>query len=185
VARAGHRLRRLVSNVGAAAQLQREGVRALAGPTTAGAVLSRAAGEFPSHRHRLLLPLDIASSAAELMAEVQLAVRALVIVLENALQPSSEEQVVEVEVCTVGETLEFRVKDRGPGVPPEMVDLIFELFVQADGSTTRTHGGLGVGLYLARRIMEAHGGAIDVVPREGGGSIFLLAFPAPFAVPNS
>ena len=76
--------------------------------------------------------------------------------------------------------LEFHVLDRGPGVPPDMVELVFEPFTQADGSTTRSHGGLGVGLYLARRIMEAHAGTIHVSGREGGGSVFVLAFPAPF-----
>ena len=76
--------------------------------------------------------------------------------------------------------LEFHVLDRGPGVPPGMAELVFEPFTQADGSTTRSHGGLGVGLYLARRIMEAHAGTIHVSGRKGGGSVFVLAFPAPF-----
>ena len=54
----------------------------------------------------------------------------------------------------------------------------FAAFTQADASTTRTHEGLGIGLYLARRIMSAHGGGIDLATREGGGTIFRLAFPA-------
>jgi signal transduction histidine kinase len=55
--------------------------------------------------------------------------------------------------------------------------VIFDAFTQSDTSTTRAHEGLGIGLYLARRIMQAHHGRIEFAPREGGGSTFVLAFP--------
>src|SRR6266566_660953 len=99
-------------------------------PASAGAILSPAASEFPLFRGRLKVPLDIQSFTAMLLAEPQLAVRALVIVLENALQLSSEEDLVEVQVRQNGDTLEFHVLDRGPGVPPDMVELVFEPFTQ-------------------------------------------------------
>jgi signal transduction histidine kinase len=70
------------------------------------------------------------------------------------------------------------VSDRGPGVPEDKREEIFEAFTQTDTSSTRTHEGLGIGLYLAQRIMRAHGGSIGVLPREGGGSTFVLSFPA-------
>jgi signal transduction histidine kinase len=75
------------------------------------------------------------------------------------------------------------ISDRGPGVPDELREQIFEAFTQTDASTTRSHEGLGIGLYLARRIMRAHGGRIEIAPRSGGGSTLVLAFPA-FADPE-
>jgi signal transduction histidine kinase len=69
------------------------------------------------------------------------------------------------------------VSDRGPGIAEEKRDRIFEAFTQLDSSTTRTHEGMGIGLYLTRRIMRAHGGSVDVIARDGGGSTFRLRFP--------
>src|SRR5439155_5522893 len=76
------------------------------------------------------------------------------------------------------ESVRFTVLDRGPGVDPELAERIFEPFVQVDQGTTRTHQGLGVGLHLACRIMQAHRGSVEVRPRPGGGSAFTLSFPA-------
>lgn len=178
VSRAGERIKRLVGNLAAASRLDREGVEVSTRPVTAGEMLERAASEFPIRGDRLRLPADPAETRARLWADVELGVRALVVVLENALSLSGEDDPVEVEVRTRGGQLEFAVSDQGPGVPADFRDRIFEAFTQTDGSTTRTHEGLGIGLYLARRIMRAHGGRIRVLDRPGGGSTFLLSFPA-------
>jgi signal transduction histidine kinase len=63
-------------------------------------------------------------------------------------------------------------------VPDEKVAAIFDAFTQTDSSTTRRHEGLGIGLYLAQRILRAHNGRVSFEPRAGGGSVFVLAFPA-------
>jgi signal transduction histidine kinase len=73
---------------------------------------------------------------------------------------------------------ELAIADRGPGVPSELQDHIFFAFTQADASVRRPHEGLGIGLFLAKRVMEAHHGAISMKDRPGGGSIFSLAFPS-------
>ena len=70
------------------------------------------------------------------------------------------------------------VADRGPGIPVEKRDQIFQAFTQADASATRPHEGLGIGLFLGRRVMDAHRGAIQVEDRPGGGSTFVLSFPS-------
>ena len=72
----------------------------------------------------------------------------------------------------------FRVRDNGIGIPPEMLSKIFELFTQVERSLDRSRGGLGVGLTLARRLIEMHGGRIDVASDGPGlGSEFTVRLP--------
>ncbi|MCP3136714.1 hybrid sensor histidine kinase/response regulator [Pyxidicoccus xibeiensis] len=82
---------------------------------------------------------------------------------------------VEVDVETVGPRGRVCVRDRGIGIQEDQLELIFERFGRAVSS--RSYGGLGLGLYLARRSAEAHGGRAWAEPREGGGACFTLELP--------
>ncbi|MBI4259972.1 MAG: response regulator [Actinobacteria bacterium] len=178
VASATERIRRLLGNLSAAARLDREGLAVATRPTEIRTVLDAAAAEFPGQAHRLRLPPEEATADRRAWLDADLATRSLVAVLENALALSPEEEPVEVEVRAGPGQLVVAVADRGPGVPDEVRDRIFEAFTQADQSTTRSHEGLGIGLFLVRRVMSAHGGRITLEPRAGGGSVFALAFQA-------
>jgi signal transduction histidine kinase len=68
--------------------------------------------------------------------------------------------------------IHFQVRDTGIGIPSDRIDQIFESFYQLDGSSTRKAGGTGLGLALARRIVEAHGSVIHVYSEVGKGSRF-------------
>lgn len=182
VSRASARLRRLVGNLAAAARLDREGVEVSTMPTTVGDLLQRAASEFPGVQDRLEMP-DPAQAGLRLWAHMDLAVRAVVMLVENALEFSPPDGPVELGASVREAEVEITVSDRGPGVPEDRRDGIFDAFAQVDSSTTRAHEGLGIGLYLASRIMRAHKGRIDHQPRPGGGSTFVLGFPA-FAEPE-
>jgi two-component system sensor histidine kinase KdpD len=176
VNRAGERMRRLVGNLVAAARLDREGMDAATRPVRVGELLIEAVGEFPQQAERIRLPSGENVAGLRVWADPGLAVRALVAVVENALALSPPETSVDVEVAVEGGEVLVAVLDRGPGIPEEKRDRIFDAFTQMDSSTTRSHEGMGIGLYLTRRIMQAHGGAVDVKLRDGGGSAFVLRF---------
>jgi CheY-like chemotaxis protein len=73
--------------------------------------------------------------------------------------------------------LSFEVRDTGIGMEPEIVSQLFEPFVQADDSSTRNYGGMGLGLAIVRRLVNVMGGKIDVTSRPGGGSVFSFSLP--------
>lgn len=102
----------------------------------------------------------------------------LVILLDNAVKFSPTETEVEVEVEADPGGVLLSVLDRGKGVREENRERIFERFYQEEQALYHSEG-LGLGLYLARRIAEAHGGRLWHEPRPGGGSIFRLYLPYP------
>lgn len=95
-------------------------------------------------------------------------------VLANAIKFSVAGQAVEVTGCREGSTLvHIEIADRGPGIPPAELEAIFEAFVQSS-KTKDGAGGTGLGLAICRKIMQAHGGQIQALNREGGGSCFRM-----------
>jgi two-component system phosphate regulon sensor histidine kinase PhoR len=172
--RAAARMEQLVRDVSTAALLAGHGSTETQ-VVRVGRILTTALTELPQ-TERVRLPPDDEQDL-ELRAEPDLATRALVAVIDNALSLSPQHEPVEIRATGRAQRVEIRVSDRGPGIALELLDRIFNAFTQVDSSTTRSHPGLGIGLYLARRIMEAHAGTIDVSPRPGGGSAFVLSFP--------
>ena len=78
----------------------------------------------------------------------------------------------------VGDHAVIRVRDTGIGIPPEILPRIFDLFVQSDGSLTRSQGGLGIGLTLVKRLVEMHGGRVGAASEGlGRGSEFTVTLP--------
>ena len=71
----------------------------------------------------------------------------------------------------------FDVRDTGVGIAPAIIDRIFDPFSQADSSTTRRHGGTGLGLALVKSLTELHGGSVSVSSKEGVGSVFRVTIP--------
>ena len=102
--------------------------------------------------------------------------------LSNAVKftPDGGQVTVGLE-CDEAET-RITVSDTGKGITPEFLPHVFDRFSQADGTTTRRHGGLGLGLALVRHIVEFHGGTVEVrSPGEGRGATFTVRLPVPDA----
>ena len=70
------------------------------------------------------------------------------------------------------------VADQGPGIPPAERERIFERFYRLGNELRRETTGTGIGLAIVKHVVEGHGGQVSVDPGDGGGSVFILAFPA-------
>jgi signal transduction histidine kinase len=88
--------------------------------------------------------------------------------LSNAVKFTPSGGRITVAVDALEGAVELRVTDTGAGIPATFLPYVFDKFRQADGSFTRQHGGLGLGLAIARHIVEVHGGTI-VAESEGPG----------------
>ena len=95
--------------------------------------------------------------------------------LDNALKYSEGD--VAVELADAGDVVEVAVVDSGPGIFSGDVPHLFERFRQLDGTSTRGHGGVGIGLYICRRVVESMGGRIWCESRLGVGSRFVFSLP--------
>jgi signal transduction histidine kinase len=115
------------------------------------------------------------SDSARVDGQERLLRRALRNLLDNARRYGGPE--VELVLRPVAGGHELVVADRGPGVPAELRERIFEPFYRLPGHAEMA-GGVGLGLSLVKQIAERHGGSVRCLPREGGGSRFVLFLPA-------
>ena len=97
--------------------------------------------------------------------------------LDNAVRHTPEGGEVSVSVEAVGESVRVSVEDSGEGVPEEELGQIFDRFYRVDPSRSRATGGTGLGLTIARQLVEAHGGSIRAERRPEGGSRFVFELP--------
>jgi len=97
--------------------------------------------------------------------------------LGNAIKFSPDGGHITVTLEDVGEMLQVSVSDEGVGIPKDQQERIFERFYQVDGSARRRFAGVGLGLTIAKRIVEAHGGEIWVESEPGAGSTFKFTVP--------
>ena len=90
---------------------------------------------------------------------------------------------ISLAVSRVADMVEFRVRDTGIGMSPEVIERIFDSFIQADASTRRRYGGTGLGLAIARRQCELMGGSVEVESVVGEGTTFVVCIPAVIEAP--
>lgn len=98
--------------------------------------------------------------------------------VSNAIKFTPEKGQVAIRLETDDRQTKIVVTDTGKGISPEFLPFVFERFRQADGSSTRKHGGLGLGLAIVRHIVELHGGAVEAASSgEGAGTTFTVSLP--------
>ena len=129
------------------------------------------------HGHELTVSLPAPSLWLE--ADAARLEQDVVNLLTNAAKYSDEGGHIWLTVERENEAAVLRVRDQGVGIAPDLLPHIFDLFTQAEPSLDRSGGGLGVGLCLVQRLVELHGGTVEVSSVLGEGSEFVVRLPAP------
>ncbi len=106
--------------------------------------------------------------------------------LSNAVKFTPSGGQVRVQLTFSDTDAQLTFNDTGKGIPPEFLPFVFDTFRQADGTTTRKFGGLGLGLAIARQIVELHGGTVSAASLgDGQGATFSVRLPLQeIALPN-
>ena len=128
-------------------------------------------------RKHIDLELQLRSVGDDLYVDAEKMERAIINLISNALKFTEEQGRVTLMLEAFDEEVRIGVLDTGVGIPRALLERIFERFSQADGSITRRFGGTGIGLALARELVELHGGRLTVDSAEGQGSLFSIHLP--------
>ena len=104
-------------------------------------------------------------------------IQAVTNLLGNAVKFSEPGSTVVVDAVVRGHQIALQVRDHGRGIPPDMLEAVFERFQQVDASDAREKGGTGLGLAIVRTIVQRHGGRVEVTSTVGEGSCFSIVLP--------
>ena len=103
--------------------------------------------------------------------------RVIMNLLSNAIKFSNENSNIYINLVVKDKEIELSFKDEGCGISKEEKERIFDRFYRVDKARSRSMGGNGLGLSIAKEIMDAHSGSIDVVSQLGQGTTMVLKFP--------
>lgn len=146
-------------------------------PTTSAAIIEAAVGSVKDMAERHHVSLEIKDCGAEFIADKDRLVQVLINFLSNAIKFSPEKGLITVQVLKSDDEYEFRVIDRGRGVPQNKLVQIFEPFQQVETSDQTSKGGTGLGLPISKTIIEQHHGQIGVTSKLNEGSTFWFKLP--------
>ncbi|MFC7276690.1 sensor histidine kinase [Paractinoplanes rhizophilus] len=141
-----------------------------AGPFDLPETLRNAVEELPADLRRRIVMGNLPAELPKAYGERESIATILTELATNAEKNSPADSPIELCAGADGETLRFRVSDRGIGIRPEHVERAFERYWQAEADDRRRHPGAGLGLYLVRRLVERQQGWVSLRPREGGGT---------------
>lgn len=149
-------------------------------PTDLGELVERAVSVFDAEAHEKGLQLTVAVEAdrPHVVIDPQRMSQVIGNLLSNALRYVPAGGAVAVAVARAGTTVTLTVADTGPGVPAADLPHLFDRFWRGEKSRARASGGAGLGLAIARQLVEAQGGAITAANRPAGGLVITLTLPA-------
>jgi len=167
-------LDQIVSNLLELSRYQSDRLMLQKEPVDVGATLQNLAASARMNTHRLVL--DIAEGLPLVHADKMRLELILANLLSNAMKYSAEGTEIRLAAQNEAKSLVIRVSDQGIGIPVEEQSRIFQTFARLEDEA-RTAKGLGLGLLVCRRLVEAHGGTIWVESEEGKGSTFSFTLP--------
>lgn len=132
---------------------------------------------FEPEMDRKQLTCTVGGDSAVVLGDPKRLHQVIANLLSNAVKYSAEGGHIQVRIQDGAKTASLRVEDRGIGIAKKDQSLIFERFYRTDRSRNRKTGGAGIGLTIARAIVQAHGGKIAVESKEGYGSKFIVTLP--------
>ncbi len=174
--RSSRRMRRLVADLLLLARAD-AGRQAPRGPVDLAVVAREAASEANAVASEHTLSLDVPEPVTVQGSSDDLH-RMLLNLIENAYVHTPAGTPVTVAVSDRDGLATVEVSDRGPGVPAEMGERVFDRFARAAGDTSPAGGGSGLGLAIVRAVAEAHGGGVVLEHATGGGARFVVTMPA-------
>ncbi|HRH79879.1 MAG TPA: ATP-binding protein [Thiobacillaceae bacterium] len=179
-----HNLLRLLNDLLDTARLDTGRLRLIPRETSLHGILRGAVAHkrAPAESKGLFMDFEMAADLADpVVMDPDAVARVLDNLLDNAVKFTERGRIVlraDREHCgPIEDAVHFCVSDTGIGIAPDRLESIFELFTQADGSSTRRHGGTGLGLNLATRLVDLMGGRIWAVSQPELGSRFHLLLP--------
>jgi two-component system sensor histidine kinase KdpD len=170
------RINRLVGEAAEFARLESGEAKLNLASCSVGELLSAALAECKTVTAKREISLDARHQDSWLLVDLSLAKRVLVNLIVNAHLYSFPGTPIRLATQICGEFHTISVTDQGPGIDDTEIDHIFEKFYRGKEQRSRVHG-TGMGLPIARAIVEAHGGTIGVVSRLGQGSVFTFSLP--------
>lgn len=177
ILREAKRLSRLVTDFLDASRLEAGSSALEKKPVNVVELSKRVATTFEGHRAGVEFRVDAEAGLPLLLADEDKLERVLINLCGNAVKYSPNGGVITIEAKRLDGRLELSVADQGPGMGQETQARLFQKFYRAnDAVAAKTHG-TGLGLYIAKAIVEAHGGAIRVESRPGHGARMILQLP--------
>ncbi|MBN2167706.1 MAG: PAS domain S-box protein [Actinobacteria bacterium] len=140
--------------------------------------IKRATEEMRVRGFSNLFSVSVPEDEVEIYADYDKITKVFLVLLDNAIRYSGEGSPVDIWLKQSREEVICYIADRGPGVSKTEEEFIFNRFYQGESIMHHSTTGIGLGLYIARSIVESHGGRIGVEQRDGGGSIFYFAIPS-------
>ena len=180
IARQTAHLQRLVGNLLREAQLEHGDPETIGEPTSVAEVLDEVRDAFPGSVDRIQLHVepDLPTLALDPVALHEIVAN----LVDNALKYSTPGAPVVVDARIVDGALTIRVSDEGAGISPGDLPRIFDRFTQIDQTSTRAHGGVGLGLHLVRELTRRFGGEVAVDSVVDRGTTFTVTIPVPASV---
>ncbi|MBV6624311.1 MAG: response regulator [Rivularia sp. (in: Bacteria)] len=145
--------------------------------SNAAELLIQAAQTMQSMADSAQINLNVEPVSTEIIVDSDRILQALTNLVSNAIKFSQPGQTVYLRSIVKSNYLQIEIQDRGRGIPPDKIQLIFERFQQVDASDSRSKGGTGLGLPICRSIIEQHKGRIWVESIFGKGSTFYINLP--------
>ncbi|MDZ4166362.1 MAG: ATP-binding protein [Coriobacteriia bacterium] len=170
------RMRGLVEELLEVNDIVAEGVKPMLRPVDLGEVVRLSAESvFHDAEHRLTVVID--PDVPKVVCDSDRVARVVTNLVDNAVKYSPDGGDIEVTLGVADDRAVISVRDHGIGIGPEETGRLFDRFSQADMSSTREYGGLGLGLFIVSEIVRAHDGTIEVESLHGEGSTFTVRIP--------